>query len=231
MPSYTTLTQSGRTRLLRTTRNGQQAATSTVVTTFPGEATDAGDVATALTTALSDIPALYVEYVLEQAGTEQLRREAGWPEDWENQSAPAAPFSLRRRVLNALDTDGPGPNGLWPLVGLRRVLNGQPESVRRAVRDEVAAAFAPYEGVPVLVRVYDHKWDECDAVLLANAALEAMAADELDQVRPGDALTVVQALDAHGLADLEFAATTWDAGYLSAVVNQPQFAAWRAART
>lgn len=231
MPSYTTLTQSGRTRLLRTTSQRGQAATSTVVTTFPEGASSAAEVATALTAALTDIPTLYAGYVLEQTGADSLRREAGWPEDWEDLPAPTAPFSLRRRVLNALDGDHDVPNGLWPIRALRHVLREQPASVRRAARDEVAAAFAAYDSVPVMLRVYDYKWDECDAVVLANAALEAMTSDELGSVRRDDALRVVQALDELGLADLEFANSTWEAGYLAAAVNWEQFTAWRAART
>lgn len=229
MPSYTTMTQSGRTRLLRNTRHGDQAATSTVITTFPTAAPGTSAVATALTTALSDIPSLYAEYVLEQTGAHALGREAGWPEDWEDLPAPTTPFSLRRRVLNALDGDHDIPSGLWPVAAVRDALLDQQDSVRRAVRDEIASEFAPYDGVPVMLRVYDRKWDECDAVLLANAALQAMTAAELALVRFDDALPVVHALSERGLADLAFADSTWEAGYLAAHVNRHQFAAWRAA--
>lgn len=203
------------------------------MTTFSGNGHAAAEIATALTTAVSDIPSWYVAYVLDETSSDHLDPDwrDDWSADWEDLPAPTERFSLRRRALNALDAPSSLPSGLWPLEALRQLLSTQPESVRRAIRDEVATAFAPYDSVPVLVRVYDYKYDECDSVLLANAALEALSDKDMKRVEAGDALPVVDVFDRLGLTDLSFVDSTWNAGYLSAAVHRRQFAAWRPARS
>lgn len=245
---YTPLTVSGRHRVLATgTGTGtDDARFVTTVTTND----DAKAIARALTQATDDLPYMLDWSLSQLTGAECLLvlDGAGPPASpfdgwdaraWEQAQTPTKPVALVRQVLSFLDN----PHGEHELVRhgahlrflpLAKALHGQPESVNRAVRDEIAAALAPYDQVPVFAVVYDRKWDDVRTSVCINAALELLSEDQIDDVGTNTngaaRLNLLGLMEAHELADFSYAAQVAEAGYLEVAVHVASFNAWRAAR-
>lgn len=241
---YTQITMSGRHRVLF---NGPKE--SRFVTTT-ASVDDAKQIAAALEGALDDLPNK-IDYSLAvllgvaedldlDEGAHAIAPDGfhiGWdPYEWSRSTLPVdtiAPVGFVRRMLSWLDKPA-GPAPMWGFDALAEVLSRQPESVTRAVREEVATQLAPYDSVPVCGVVYDRKWDEVRTPVCLNAGLEMLTSEQLDALADGPnadnvALDLLSLLENAGLADFGYSAKTADQGYLEVAVHRQLLAAWRAA--
>lgn len=227
MPSYTTLAVSGRTRILRVAGDDPAVAITTC-----DDADLAGRIRKALDSAGGDVPHLAAS-VLAATGVE-LPEPADWEYngadrgDWLTQPAVTEPLDVTRRALSVLDAPNP-EHRVYVLEGIAAALTDAPESVRRAVRDEIAVLLAPYDGVPVVGYVYDYKWNECSWSLLLNGALNQLTDDELRRVLPDDFGLSLDVLDRRRDVDVPAEVdTVAESGHLSVDVHPQQLAAWLA---
>lgn len=222
MPTYTTLTTGPRTRVLRLSPNG-----AAPVTSLP-DPTQANELAQALTVAGADLPGL-VTTVLHQTGV-WLPEPTLWEYhdgvgrgDWLNEPAPTNVVDTTRRTLAALA----GPNPPVCLEPLARALRQLPEPVARAVRDEVAAVLSPYDDVPVVAHVYDHKWNDASWSVLVTGALNTAAREVVERVVTFHAGELLDILADQGDVEVPDAVTAAaDQGYLTVALHPAQLRAW-----
>lgn len=242
---YTHIAMAGRHRVLFNGPDGSRFVTTV------GTADTAKQLATALDRALDDLPnridssltaLLDLDEVLDLDEGPHARTpdglHLGWdPHEWVRGSLPldkVSPVGFVRRMLTWLDTPAAAAP-MWGFEPLADALDGQPESVTRAVRDEVAAQLAPYDGVPVCGVVYDRKWDEVRTTVCLNAGLEMLTTEQLDELttqgRNADnvALSLLGLMENAGLADFAYTESAAQQGYLEVAVHLQLLAAWRAA--
>ena len=219
MPSYTTLATSGRSKLLRTDKDH----TATAITTVTDPAV-ANRLANALTDLAFDLPA---RLALDVEVTAGLQLDIYERPEWLAEPAPVEPTQLTRRLLSCYDT--PAASGPCSFAGRRvaDVVADEPESVRRAVRDEVAYLLAGYDDVLVIARAYDHKWGDADSFFLANTALATLSDAELvAMTETGYAEFLLDRLPIP--LDDTYLGPVADQGYLSVELHPAQMNAWLA---
>lgn len=231
MPSYTTLTNGARTRVLRVRPN-----TDAVSVTAISDPQVARTVADVLTTIGSDLPWI-VEQVLTGTGVDL----PGEPDEftltdpleaWTNADVTTDPIDVTRRALAAFDQPPAGlPDGMHMIPALAQALDGQPDAVRRAVRTELADLLRDWDDIPVMAWARDHKWQDCSWTLLINAGLARMSDEQLlSQFRYGDIGAVIDVLEARGDVEIPASVTdVADSGYLRVLAHPAQMRAWLAA--
>jgi len=223
MPSYTTLIAAGRTKVLRTTADNTTVALTTI--TDPAAARS---VAKALTNLAFDLPASMVDAV--DALTGRTLPLGDEDHDWLHKPAPEQAAELTRALLSGYDN--PPTAAVWPpscpldlTITVAKAAKGQPESVCRAVRGEVASLLSGYDDVPVLGRAYDRKWGDANTFFVANTALAVLTDEELvSMCASGDAEFLLDRLPI-ALDDTHIGPVA-DNGYLSVELHPGQLRAW-----
>jgi len=226
MPTYTTLSAAGRTKVLRTLADN----TTTALTTITDLAA-ARNVAKALTDLAFDLPATMAMCVDALTG---YTLNLDDPDiEWLEEPVPAEAAQLTRALLSGYDSHPPAGTGPVPssaAMQTNRVadtVEGEPESVRRAVRGEVADLLAGYDDVPVLGRAYDRKWGDANTFFVANTALAVLTDAELvSMCASGDAEFLLNRLPI--ALDDTYIGPVADNGYLSVELHPVQLRAWLA---
>lgn len=237
MPNYTALAHGEKFRILRNDIHGGLATGVTSVK----DAESATRLAAALTTATSDLAQNLLGFILDQLDAHDLVYSDWYytdkdpaTEDWSALPASTRQVKVTHHVLNALDTyraTNALPPTMWFLHDLAQSLTGQPTSVIRAVRDEIAAVSSGYDGPQVIAAAYDRKWGDLQDTWLATAVLGtlteaqlvALDHENLDSVDAG-LLGIAEALK---MADFSHAENVDMGGYLTVALNAAQYTAWR----
>lgn len=225
MPSYTTMSTGSRTRIMRL-RPNHDAHTVTSV----NDPSHAKAIANALSTVGTDLPFLVGE-VLAATGVE-LPDPTIWEYDstrsdrqWLTEPAPIDPIDVSRRALALFD--GPA-DPRYVLKALAAAVAGQPEAVRRAVRDELLEVLRDYDDVPVVAYASDYKWNDCSWSLIITGALAQMDRTSVESlVRSANAGATLDVLASRGDVEVPASVTSVaDQGYLRVDAHPAQMTAW-----